>query len=282
MNYVLCSGGLGNQMFQYAFYRLLCDNNIPASFDTSFYKHNSIHNGYELEKCFGIKDGNDSVDHFSFLYKCLYHYMLKRKIHKLLGIKVELANKKIFLEDVKKNDVLYGFWQGSIYFDGQIEKIKEVFRFENLSDETVALAKKIKQERAIAIHVRRGDYCNSKTYIDLSKTGYYTAAINYIDDNIECGRPLYVFSDDSDWCEKSGLFPQNAIYLSSNNGSKAYEDMYLMSEADILIAANSSFSWWAGCLGTHSYVIRPSKYTFNWSKEDDDRLYPRSWIKIEG
>lgn len=43
MIYVLCSGGLGNQMFQYALYRSLVAAGKQAIFDTSYYKHETVH-----------------------------------------------------------------------------------------------------------------------------------------------------------------------------------------------------------------------------------------------
>ena len=41
MIYVLCSGGLGNQMFQYALYRSLVAAGKQAIFDTSYYNGKS-------------------------------------------------------------------------------------------------------------------------------------------------------------------------------------------------------------------------------------------------
>ena len=90
-----------------------------------------------------------------------------------------------------------------------------------------------------------------------------------------------LFSDEIDWCKKNMKLPWKTIYVDFNTGMKSYEDMYLISSSRNAILANSSFSWWAGYLGKHDMVIRPSKYKVNWSKEQDTILYPAKWIKIE-
>lgn len=45
-------GGLGNQMFQYAFYQYLMENNQEVYFDISDFGIHDYHNGFELSKVF--------------------------------------------------------------------------------------------------------------------------------------------------------------------------------------------------------------------------------------
>src|SRR5690606_42130982 len=47
-------GGLGNQMFQYAFYKALSKKYADVRVDISRYKYYSLHNGYEIERIFKI------------------------------------------------------------------------------------------------------------------------------------------------------------------------------------------------------------------------------------
>ena len=63
MDVIIIFNGLGNQMSQYAFY--LNKRNISKS--TRFLyskKSNNIHNGYELDRVFGIKYHDTPINKF--------------------------------------------------------------------------------------------------------------------------------------------------------------------------------------------------------------------------
>lgn len=51
---VKCLGGLGNQMFQYAFYRRLQLENKNVFLDISGFKDYSLHYGFELNRVFNL------------------------------------------------------------------------------------------------------------------------------------------------------------------------------------------------------------------------------------
>ena len=57
MKIVLMNGGLGNQLFQYAFYRYIqiATNDICYIDDSAFWGNNIEHNGFEIERIFGVK-----------------------------------------------------------------------------------------------------------------------------------------------------------------------------------------------------------------------------------
>ena len=49
---IFFQGGLGNQMFQYAFFLVRKKMNLNVDYDISLLKHQNQHNGYELERIF--------------------------------------------------------------------------------------------------------------------------------------------------------------------------------------------------------------------------------------
>ena len=276
MIYVLCSGGLGNQMFQYAYKKHLEEKGKEALLDTSYFKHSNVHSGYILGSAFGI-DGSDKKDHFNTHWKIRYSMMSKLGLKQMGSVRMERPDSEIDETKIGKNAVLYGFWQGERFFTDVKDKVKQRFKFKNLSAQTVDLGKKMMGEESVAVHIRRGDYLKYSKYVNLSSTKYYNHALNIIR-NQHSNPRLYIFSDDIAWCKQSGLFDENVSYIDFNDGVHAYEDMFLMTRCNAIITANSTFSWWGGYLGNHQIVIRPEKFLVNWSAVQDRRLYPQEWI----
>lgn len=276
MIYVLCSGGLGNQMFQYAYLKHLQKTGREAVLDTSFFLHSDIHSGYMLNKAFNI-EGNNVKDHFSFIWKSKYSMMAKSRMKELGSVFMEFGENFIREDNLPTSAVLYGYWQGERFFKDVRKDVIKDFTFRNISEQSEKLGEKMSIENSVAVHIRRGDYLLHSKYMNLAATQYYKNALGIAKKELIETR-IYVFSDDISWCKQCGLFDDETCYVDFNNGAHAYEDMFLMSKAKAVITANSSFSWWAGYLGNHEFVIRPEKYLTNWTNEQDTRLFPGGWI----
>lgn len=279
MIYVLCSGGLGNQMFQYAYLMHLEANGNNVTLDTSYFAHHDIHAGYGLERAFGIA-GKDKPDHFNQIWKLKYSLLARTSMNRLGRIHMEKSGSPIDEMRLGNNAVLYGYWQGEQFFSDVKKEVRDCFSFTNIPNETLILGDQIAHESSVAVHIRRGDYLKNPKYMNLSSTNYYKNAIAAVRDKIS-NPQFYIFSDDIIWCKESGLF-EGATYVDFTK--EAHEDMYLMTRARGIVIANSSFSWWAGYLGDHEVVIRPEKYLVNWTAEQDERLFPKEWIigRFEG
>lgn len=279
MIYVLCSGGLGNQMFQFAYLKHLQVSGRKAVLDISFFSHHDIHTGYALNKAFGIL-GEIKPDHFNGFWKAKYALMARCNLKRFGSLHMERSSSLIDENEIQDNAVLYGFWQGEQFFADAKDAVKRSFIFQNIQDEAIAFGERMSNESSVAIHIRRGDYLKNPKYVNLSSTQYYRNAIDIIKSKMP-NSCLYIFSDDITWCRESGLF-DGATYVDFTK--EAHEDMYLMSKAKGIITANSSFSWWAGYLGNHEIVIRPERYLVNWNAEQDKRLFPKEWMigRFEG
>ena len=74
------------------------------------------------------------------------------------------------------------------------------------------------------------------------------------------------FSDDLEWIRKNLPMEENTIYVDWNTGTDSPLDMYLMSQCDNGIIANSSFSYWGAYLG----------------KKKNSVIYPQKWWNMDG
>lgn len=269
-------GGLGNQMFEYAFYLSLRDKCPLALYGFDTYASDTAHNGYELDKIFHI-DSHRERNRHAILRKLERH-------HDVDFTEVKENNYLIYdayaFNNLRQPHVYNGFWQSEKYFMGIEERVRKCFRFreEWLSDKTRQMAKELRESKnAISLHVRRGDYVrigNTKTF----GIEYYDAAVKMMRKKFNSGK-LVAFSDDPEWTKKN-LPYKDMVVIDWNTGKDSWQDMYLMSQCTHNIIANSSFSWWGAWLNEHldKQVIAPRK----WMKDEPEgsNIIPQSWARL--
>jgi len=291
MKIVKVIGGLGNQMFQYAFFIALSKRFLDEDIlvDCSFFDSYGLHNGLELESVFDIKLPKASKRQLLQVRWPVKNYNMYRVIRKFFPnrktvyIEVEefVFDKFVFEQ---KGDIYFdGYWQNHLYFNDISKIISTSFIFKNILDErNEDLLRYIKNEKSsISIHVRRGDYLKSNLYKGLCDLDYYRNAIKYIINKLD-NPVFFVFSNDIDWCKDNLMDLLNAFpttFVSWNDGKNSYIDMQLMSCCKCNIIANSSFSWWAAWLNSFcdKIVIAPTKW-INRSKSEN--IIPDEWIRL--
>lgn len=275
MKIVNIIGGLGNQMFQYALAVALHNRfNEEIYIDTSLFNTYKVHNGLEIERVFGVTLKQASVAQIKQLTRYSAHYKLRRTFRMILPPKkTECLEAKdyTFNETVLTDDsnrYYDGYWQNWRYFNDYADSIRTFYRFQlPLDSKNYLLVEQLRvNPKTVSIHVRRGDYLKAKNYAGLCGLEYYTKAIAYVRDRLQGNIHFLIFSDDIAWC-KEHIMPllgmARQTYVDWNCGPNSYVDMQLMSECRHNIIANSSFSWWAAWLNTHSdkIVVAPEKWT---------------------
>lgn len=281
------SGGLGNQMFQYAIAKSMAKkNNDIFKLDISFYPKQTLRR-YELNQ-FNIEEKIATKrECIKFRGKEDFLFKLKGK----LGFKnkrpSEYYNEKektIFDNNLwnKKGDIyLDGFWQNEEYFKDIREEILKDFSLKhNISEEAKKYLEKIKNFQSVSIHIRRGDYIQNSHTNSVHGTcdlNYYQKAIKYIQKNV-VNPNFHIFSDDIVWCKKNFEFLEHKVFI--DNTKSAFDDLELMRNCKYNIIANSSFSWWGAWLNKNDkkIVISPLKWINNNPK--NLKWVPNNWIQI--
>lgn len=283
MKIVRILGGLGNQMFQYAFYKALEKRHPKVSADLTLFEDYNLHNGFELNDVFGI-DVKEATRFTTNLYDTANRKWLFRKLRRFLNLKntyKEEVNEFLFdpafLSDTEPR-LYYGYWQNEQYFSDI--NIRNDFKFKRpLSEKNQQVLNLIKNSQSVSIHVRRGDYVNHPLLGNICDLDYYQSAISLM--NSKTSDPSYfIFSNDIEWC-KTNLSLNEATYIDWNTGKDSYIDMQLMSACKHQIIANSSFSWWGAWLNQNpdKIIIAPDKW-INGEKYNDSEIVPKTWIKI--
>lgn len=285
MKVIKAFGGLGNQMFQYAFYLYVKENNSDTVFDVRDYDIHSYHSGFELTEIFGItaeRLSDREIKSISLKQENLLVRALRRYCGLRLSKNTEVYENKeytfvpfrAFYSDV----VLRGNWQDVNYILPVEEKVRTAFEFPRIvSDKNTEVKELIQSCNSVSIHVRRGDYLMTSNLGGVVGAQYYRGAIEYIIKNV-ISPVFFIFSDDIEWCktEFNDLCP---IFIDWNKGNQSYIDMQLISLCKHNIIANSSFSWWGAWLNQNpgKIVIMPQQ----WDTEcKENKLVWNGWQTI--
>ncbi len=289
------TGGLGNQMFQYALYLKLKAMGRDVKFDDV--------TEYELSNArpimlwaFGIdypKATEDEINRITDGFLYLSH-RIRRKLfgRKSLEYMESSCN---FDEQILRKDTAYltGYFQTEKYFKDIESSVRKAFAFqpvifekidEKLKEKIIAYEKEIDDALPVSIHIRRGDYLeSSEVYGGNCTEAYYESAIKQIKQKFSRAT-FFVFSNDDVWTEKwckeqEIRHGMRFVPVTDTPEELGYLDMYLMSRCGHHIIANSSFSWWGAWMSQNpeKTVIAPAKWFNNQECYD---IYTKEMIKI--
>ena len=276
------NGGLGNQMFQYAFAKGIEEKTgFNAVFDMSFFQKR-YSRPFELG-IFGISP--NEISSFADKLKISIIWKFRRKLEgkKFLGIKFISEDDFGYVDyDIEPETYIEGFFQSEKYFP---KNIKSDFVFKDeLTGQNKEFAEMIQNSNSISLHVRRGDYVKKKRYQNMFATcslGYYKRAVEIITKG-QSDFKLFIFSDDKEWVKENLNLPYETHFVDFNSGKDSYKDMQLMSLCKHNVIANSSFSWWGAYLNNNpeKIVVAPQKW-FNDEDINQKDIIPEKWNRID-
>lgn len=293
---VRLSGGMGNQMFQYAHGRILSlKYNVILKIDTTFLDHR-IKMPHFIRPNFSFR--NFDLDVFNIQIEIAKPYEISfwnrpilfgpimliidaflRKLAFLPGWEKKYSFNKEALQ-FGSNTYLEGFWQSEKYFSNITSTIRQDFILKNpISETTKKMQDDIKDTNSICVHLRRahggGDF---HTKYDMT---YYESGIKYITEKKKIDK-IFVFSDDIEWCKENIKFDISTIFVDNDSaGVKGEGHLYLMSLCQNFVIPNSTFSWWGAWLSVNpdKIVVAPKNLFTNENINNKD-LIPDSWIRI--
>ena len=275
------NGGLANQAFQYIFaryYELTTGGQMYL--DDSYFALNTVHNGYELERVFGIRPHmlsecfDEEVWGFIlqerrqgksiptiFCENGIPFYMLSevgpgyQSFNPFEGEVWDIPCNKYDPSVLKIPDNVYyhGYWINKNWFMKYKDAFLQEFCFPEITDEKNRdYLKRIQNTRSLSIHIRRGDYVTLGFALNVEA---YATLIQRYRFETPGKWELFVFSDDIPWCKEHwkelgfDVF-EDVTYIEGNIQGKNYIDMQLMSQCKGMIMSNSAFCFLAALLNT--------------------------------
>ncbi len=286
---VRLTGGLGNQLFQYAMGRKLALNHkTELILENSFYVNTprkATPRKYELHN-FSIKARCTTSEERARLF--FYTNSITKRVKKFfpsLGrfyfFAEQQLHKKNYLH-LPRETFLDGYWQSEFFFLDIKKEIIEDFKIiPAMSARDIETASKITSTNSISLHIRRGDYvshASANSTHGFCGLDYYMKSISYIEQCTE--KPVFfIFSDDIEWTSKNLKINHPHFYVDHNNSDTAFQDLRLMSMCKHNVIANSSFSWWGAWLNQNQQkiIISPKQWFAN-KKKDSSKITSESWI----
>tara|TARA_Y100000590_G_C15637986_1_gene983763 strand:- start:121 stop:978 length:858 start_codon:yes stop_codon:yes gene_type:complete len=285
MQYVRLIGGLGNQLFQYAFALNLKKKNTIVKLDANSFKVYKLHpnsinkfnlkiqfaNWKEVKKFYLFKSNFISIKLLEFS-KTIYSYLIKIFISKYI------FERSYNYKNNYKYKYFHGYWQ-NLKFLNKKHKILKSLKLKKYSRKHLKLIKEIKNKKnSVAIHFRYYPKKFQRHYINLDLK-YYDTAIKKIKNKIK--KPyFYIFSNDISKIKKR--ISLTRINYKIINNFEDFEDLISIAKCKNQIISNSTFSFWAAWLNKNNskIVIAPKRWFLNNYKDIDKSFMPSKWIKI--
>jgi len=283
------TGGLGNQMFQYAVGRAIADRHSSAlGLDISEYEQDTSRR-YALDQ-FAIRAevmGKGRLDALGLATGDSITMLGRRLLGRWNSAGTYRERHFHFdpnVERLRPPIYLVGYWQSERYFTGIAQHLREEFVPRTpASEANQRMLEFIHNHLSISLHVRRGDYVTDRrtnAFHGVCPVSYYERALAHME-RIAPSARLFVFSDDQQWAAENIRSNLPTTHVMVNGPGEAVWDLILMKNCHHHVIANSSFSWWAAWLSPSpkKVVIAPRHWLKSDTNETDDRV-PSDWIRI--
>ena len=274
-------GGLGNQMFQYAFAYIRAKKLNRNLFVLDSTKFATVPREY----CLNVFDVKPSIKNRAFLR--FAHIVVSGLA--VLHRRVKFLN-KFYLQDLDDEEaenafadrviILNGYWQRANYYVDNINEVRKLFTFP-----AVPIQHKIIDfkpgKKYIAMHIRRGDYVPQSGVDSIHSVcdiDWYKRSLHHMVAKVGEAKVI-IFTDDEKWVKANFTSQDHDIFIVPNDSARdSWVDLYYMSLCDHFIISNSSFSWWSAFIGqkSGSIVVAP-KYWFKGVKTQTLSICPKSW-----
>jgi len=298
------TGGLGNQMFQYAAGLSLAEHcRTVLKLDVGWFRKDPVyeaHNRYALSclnitEQFAVQEEIDRVQGVQLTRSERLAARLAKSLHLYRYSNRHAGPSNLhYAEDFRfypgffqqpDNTYLYGMWQSEQFFAPISDLLRLQFSFRYGMPTTVSeMMSRIKGEGpSVAIHFRLGDYVRNAEFnrvIGVLEFDYYRRAMALMTER-HPNLSFYVFSDDIDSVERDFKPPVPCVYVRGVKIWHSFDLIRLMSTCSHAIISNSTFAWWAAWLNPSASktVIAPDPWFASGTLDGRD-VVPASWLRI--
>lgn len=277
-------GRLGNQLFIYAFARMISEMtgediliyDRKDEKDEMWYSHLDF---YKLCDKVNFTSSKKEIMKMSLIQKIMFlidRIYASQNTYKRTK-EFEDKYRKLYLknhllicengyfeipENLPKDLFCIGYFQSPKFFEPIREQLLvELQPKQDVLERNKEFIKRMDITESVCITIRLGDFVNNPMH-QVCTIDYFKKAIEKMKE-LKPNSKFFVFSDDIETVKKTFDFGNDVEYDEGINPD--YESLRCMSHCKHFIISNSTFSWWAEYLSTNpdKIVIAPSKWYAN-------------------
>lgn len=311
---VCLMGGLGNQLFQFAFGRVITNfGHDNLVLDTS---HDSLRRGIhglpEIAEIIGSMNVTFLNSTFNPLSEKLRNYSIRVSSRGLSGknlcsniskkalevsingvLTKGIRRKRVVLadglEDLSKFEThspecmyIIGYFQTEKYFSKIcIEDPVTIRILREFALDSSSRWRHLMPSTSAILHLRRGDYRNSS--FGVLSSDYYRSALEAIS-KVTKVQKIYAVSDENDslLIQDLGKINSNIEFIKTHDLTSS-EVLGLLAQFKIIVGANSSLSWWSAAIGglIQKNIVAFPKQWFRSGHFGTSLMLP-NWIQVGG
>lgn len=283
-------GGLGNQMFQYAFgYQLAKKTNSEIVLDVSWFTQQNMREPeilkfrIEYSEIKRVWEDNGTIAFLNRPYPNRLIRIPGFARYRISGMDYLKESRYSYSEKIAEygGDSVYldGYWQCPKYFEAEENDLRHMYIPKQISDEVFEIGEKMRHENSVALHVRRGDYPKKRLWYSrllALDDEYYKQAVREMEER-RPGCQYYLFSNEIDSAKNMiQQIIERDVEVIRGLSLTALDEWYLMGCCQNQIIGNSTFSWWAAYVNgkQDKVVCAPNKYFGN------ENIIPSNWVQI--
>ncbi len=262
-------GGMGNQLFQYAYGRKV-SRMFGKQLVLDIYDYEKV--GYRKYALDRFNIGGDVILAKTDCYRkgvLRYKNIITRIGNRFMPdyLFEKLKRQGIYYwyqtdfkdMDIEEDEQLFlcGYWQSEDYFKSIKSEIKQLRITDSGLEKNQTLSALLKSRNSVCVHIRRTDYLTSSNRLCTCDAGYYLKGMELLETKVS-SPDYFIFSDDlKDVKANFNFGDRNITYI---EGQTDYDSFALMTQCRHYIIANSTFSWWASYLSENEMpcIIAPS------------------------
>lgn len=297
-------GGLGNQMFQYAFARKMQKQTGEAELKFSGYHLEGTGNSeralFQLnipEIPFCNEEEEERLKRYQEKKLKLLHYykVANRYIKGVAAWKIKRMSKAGFYTtntvydyvEYHASDAAVKYIEGGYqtwkYWQDMMPEICEELRVKKEpSEANRRMMEEMQSCESVCVHIRRGDYLAPQfAHLNVCDEKYYMKAMTQMKEQ-KPDAVFYIFTnnhEEIEWIKQNYHFEAFQVrYVDLDNPD--YEELRLMYHCKNFIISNSTYSWWGQLLSENpdKIVMAPSV----WNREmNADNIYMPDWQIID-